>query len=93
VGINLDSSQRKLEQFVLAQKIPWIHLFSSDPNALGNDHPLATRFGVLQIPTSILVGKDGKVLSLKARGPRLTELLEQQLGDGADERSVPRQQP
>ena len=80
VGINLDTSQRKLDQFVRAQKIPWTQLFSSDPQALGHEHPLATRFGVLQIPTSILVGKDGKVISIKARGPRLTELLARHLG-------------
>jgi len=83
VGINLDSSQRKLKQFVLAQKIPWKNLSGTDPDARGIDHPMAMRYGVLQIPTAILVDQQGKVLSVKARGPRLTELLEQHLGAAA----------
>lgn len=89
VGINLDSSQRKLKQFVLAQKIPWVNLSASDPDARGIDHPMAIRYGVLQIPTSILVDQDGKVLSLKARGTRLTELLEQHLGAPAEANASP----
>ena len=37
--------------------------------------------GIMGIPTVILVGKDGKVVNLEARGEKLGELLEQLLGD------------
>ena len=41
---------------------------------------MAEYFGINAIPAAILVDKDGKVVSLRARGPELTKLLEQLLG-------------
>ena len=41
---------------------------------------MADYYGVTGIPTVILVGKDGKVIDLEARGPELGKLLEEQLG-------------
>ena len=38
------------------------------------------QLGIMGIPTMILVGKDGKVVSLHARGPYLKEGLEKLLG-------------
>ena len=41
-------------------------------------HPAARRYGVFSIPTMILVGRDGKVLSTRARGEELNEMLKKQ---------------
>jgi hypothetical protein len=47
---------------------------------MGWDSPIATHYGISGIPTAILVDKEGKVISLRARGPELERLLEEQLG-------------
>lgn len=80
VGISLDDEKAKVEQFVAHQELPWVTLFSDDPQATGWNHPMADYYGVMGIPTVILVGKDGKVVDLNARGTRLGRLLEEQLG-------------
>ena len=41
---------------------------------------MADYYGVMAIPTTILVGKDGKVTSLSARGASLAKQLEELLG-------------
>ena len=41
---------------------------------------MADYYGVFGVPTVILVGTDGKVVSLNARGPALGEALERLLG-------------
>ncbi|MCI0684420.1 MAG: TlpA family protein disulfide reductase [Gemmataceae bacterium] len=49
---------------------PWMHDEPDEPTSL------AGHYGVLSIPRAILVGRDGKVVSLNARGPELERLLE-----------------
>ncbi len=77
VGVCLDTSREKLESFVEARKVPWINLF--EDNA-GWDHPVANHYGIMAIPTVILINAEGKVVSLKARGPELGRLLQEELG-------------
>ena len=77
VGVCLDSSREKLESFVEAREIPWVNLF--EDNAAW-DHPVATQYGIMAIPTVILINAEGKVVSLKARGAELGRLLEKELG-------------
>ena len=84
VGVSLDDNAEKVEQFLEDQEIPWVTLFSADAEHNGWSHPMAEYYGVNAIPTVILVGKDGKVVDLQARGKRLGELLEELLGP-ADE--------
>ena len=80
VGISLDEEKEKVDQFVQGRQLPWVTLFSDDPQATGWNHPMADYYGVMSIPTVILVGKDGRVIDLGARGERLGILLEEQLG-------------
>lgn len=74
VGISLDQDRAALEQFVKEQKIPWPILFEPSEGD-GWQHPLATFYGISGIPTVILLGRDGKVITLNARGERLGEEL------------------
>ena len=46
----------------------------------GWKHPLATQYGILAVPTMLLVDKNGKVVSTQARGQALERLLEKLLG-------------
>jgi hypothetical protein len=60
-------------------KLPWAFLCSGK----GWDSPTALYYGISSIPTMILVGKDGKVVSTAARGDALNGLLERLLERGS----------
>ncbi len=80
VAVSCDDDREKLEEFLKENELPWKSLFSSDPDATGMDHPMATYYGVMGIPTLILVGPDGNVVSLAVRGAKLRRELERLLG-------------
>ncbi|HEV7222151.1 MAG TPA: redoxin family protein [Pirellulales bacterium] len=75
VGISLDEERETLEGFVKQAELPWPILFSADPKALGWEHPMARYYGVSSLPTTILVDRQGKAVSLHARGEDLGELV------------------
>jgi len=75
VGISLDQEREALEKFVTEQKVPWPILFE-EPKGDGWQHPLATFYGISGIPTVILIGRDGNVITLDARGEKLGERLD-----------------
>ena len=82
VGVSLDQERDALEKFVTDRKIPWPILFEPSEGS-GWQHPLATYYGISGIPTVILIGKDGNVVSLNARGERLGELLDELFKDSS----------
>jgi thiol-disulfide isomerase/thioredoxin len=82
VGISLDRSREALEKFLEKEGTKWAQLYEDDA---GGGHPVAEYYGIQAIPTVILVDKEGKVVSLNARGPELGKLLEKLLGP-ADEK-------
>jgi thiol-disulfide isomerase/thioredoxin len=75
VGISLDQDREALEKFVGEQKLPWPILFEESKGD-GWQHPLATFYGISGIPTVILIGRDGNVITLNARGEKLGEQLD-----------------
>ena len=83
IGISLDQERDALEKFVADRKIPWPILFEPSEGA-GWQHPLATYYGISGIPTVILIGMDGNVVSLNARGERLGELLDELYKDSSN---------
>lgn len=80
IGISVDEDREMVEKFVAANALPWKTLFSDDPAALGWNHPMAKRYGVGSLPIVILVDKQGKVVSLDARGEELGRLLAELIG-------------
>jgi thiol-disulfide isomerase/thioredoxin len=76
VGISLDDNREALEKFLAEEQNPWITLHDGG----WNDNAVATHYGVMGIPTVILVDKEGKVVSTRARGPELGRLLAELLG-------------
>lgn len=82
VGISLDQERAALEKFVTERKLPWPILFEPSEGS-GWQHPLASYYGISGIPTVILIGKDGNVVSLNARGERLGELLDELFEDSS----------
>jgi thiol-disulfide isomerase/thioredoxin len=79
VGISLDEDRAALEKFVKSEEIPWPILFDQS-DAGGN--ALADFYGIRGIPQLILIGRDGNVITLNARGPKLAEALEKLFKDG-----------
>ena len=76
VAISLDRDRGRLEEFLEKEKNPWTTLHDGD----WSDNATATYYGIMGIPTVILVDKEGKVISTKARGETLGKLLEKELG-------------
>lgn len=78
VGISLDENKEQLADFLKEEQIPWTNLFAEK-----GDQPTARYYGITGIPTAILVGRDGKVISLNARAEILGELLEKEFAKAA----------
>jgi thiol-disulfide isomerase/thioredoxin len=76
VGISLDNDRSALEKFLETEQNPWITLYDGP----WNDNAVATYYGVMGIPTVILVDREGKVVSTRARGPELGKQLAALLG-------------
>jgi thiol-disulfide isomerase/thioredoxin len=76
VGISLDRDRDALEKFLAKEGTPWSIIHDGD----WADNANATYYGVMGIPTVILVDKEGKVVSTNARGPELGKHLEKLLG-------------
>ncbi len=85
VGISLDEDRQALEGFLEKEQNPWVTLH----DGAWNDNAVATYYGIMGIPTVILVDKQGKVVSTRARGPELGKQLEVLLGppDAASEKT------
>jgi thiol-disulfide isomerase/thioredoxin len=62
VTVSLDETQAAAASFLASNPLPGTHLFQATDQARGLDSPLATQYGIVGLPTVILVGKDGKVI-------------------------------
>lgn len=71
LGISLDESREDVEDFITGQRIPWPTLYSGQ----GWQDPMAMSYGVRSIPRLILIGRDGRVISIDAKGERLADAL------------------
>jgi len=77
VGISLDSTAEVAKTFMEKEKLPWVSLFETPG---GGKDSLTDYYGVFSIPQAILVDRDGRVVSLRARGTELPRLLEKLIG-------------
>lgn len=84
LGVSLDDTAEAAEKYVAENKLPWSSIFPKTEDERGWNNPLVGYYGITGIPTAILVGKDGKVVNMNARGPVLGEELEKLLGPPAE---------
>ena len=77
VGVSLDDDRAAVADFIAAKELPWPVIL--DGRGPGNS--LADRYGIRAIPALFLVGRDGNVISLQARGKALEALLAEQFPD------------
>ncbi len=82
IGISLDRDEQALEKFVKAKNIPWSIVVGD-----GKPCPSVVYYGIMNLPTMILVGKDGLVTSINARGETLREELEVLLGPVSEKKT------
>jgi thiol-disulfide isomerase/thioredoxin len=78
IGISLDTTDRRtLIAWLNRQRVDWPQVW----DARGYDSPPADLFGVTALPTSVLVGPDGRVVAVNLRGERLVAAIEGLLVD------------
>jgi peroxiredoxin len=77
VGVNLDTTAAEASSACKRLEAPGVQLHQDG----GLECTLATDYGVMVLPNVFLVGKDGKVVHMEARGDVLREQLQQLLGD------------
>lgn len=76
VGIGLDEKKDQAQAFIKKLSMPWINIW--DSRKAGVSKVMET-YGVSAVPTLILLDRDGKVISLEARGLLLGKALEKLL--------------
>ncbi|MCH2119512.1 MAG: redoxin family protein, partial [Pirellulales bacterium] len=59
VGVNLDTNAQDVKAYLQNRRFQWSHLFEKG----GLDSRLANELGILSLPTMLLIGADGKVLT------------------------------
>jgi peroxiredoxin len=69
IGIARDKNDAIVEKFMKARNIPWACINIADSSKLIEMH------GVKSYPTVMLVDRDGRIVSMRARGPQLDRLL------------------
>jgi thiol-disulfide isomerase/thioredoxin len=84
LGVSLDATPEAAKKYVEENKLPWSSIFPKNEDEREWSNPLVSYYGITGIPTAILVGKDGKVVNMNARGPVLGEELEKLLGPPAE---------
>jgi thioredoxin-related protein len=76
VAVSVDDDREKLDAFLKELEVPWINLWDEENRST----PAAVQqYGISAIPTMILLDREGKVISLEARGLLLGKLLEKHL--------------
>ncbi|MBQ6826995.1 MAG: TlpA family protein disulfide reductase, partial [Thermoguttaceae bacterium] len=79
LGYSIDDDLERLHKFEEDRKLPWKTASRKLTRDAEKDYVIISDYyGVNSIPTMVLVGKDGKVLSTKARGAELERLLGEQ---------------
>ena len=79
VSVSIDEDRKALEDFVEENKHPWT-ILADNAEGRGTEKSMATYYGIIGIPQMMLIGRDGKVLSVNVRGPQLGQELEKLLG-------------
>jgi thiol-disulfide isomerase/thioredoxin len=70
VGVNLDTTTDPIKGHLATHRVPWPQIHEDG----GLDSPPAVQFGIISLPTMILVGADGKVVN---RNISIADLKEQ----------------
>jgi thiol-disulfide isomerase/thioredoxin len=71
VGLSLDESQSALGGFIQRNHMPWRQVFGGR----NFESPIPRQYGVIAIPFSLLIGRDGKISAVAEHGSELTAAI------------------
>ena len=71
IGISLDNDEAVLREFIKKNQLPWRQIFDGKRW----NSSLVQKYGVLDIPAPFLLDREGRVISVKARGRLLNKLV------------------
>jgi len=75
-GVSLDTDKSKWQAAIAKDGLTWPHV----SDLIGWDNAAAKQYGVMSIPASFLLDKDGKIIGSGLRGEDLVKKLEEVLG-------------
>ncbi len=75
IGISSDRDVETLKKFIEKEEMPWKQMMR-DKALVADGQTMGSYYGVTGIPTMILIGPDGKVITINARGKALEDALE-----------------
>ena len=61
--IDLDTDPAAVSQFVLEHKLPWPQIFFPEPDKRGWNNPIASYYGLMDLPALWLIDPSGNVVS------------------------------
>ncbi|MEX0331213.1 MAG: TlpA family protein disulfide reductase [Puniceicoccaceae bacterium] len=73
IGISLDKDKEKLESFIAENKMDWPQYYDGK----GWDNELSNKYAVSSIPTTYLIGPEGKIIAKDLRGDDLEKAVSQ----------------
>ena len=74
IGISSDRDVETLKKFIENEEMPWKQMMR-DKALVADGQTMGSYYGVTGIPTMILIGPDGKVITTNARGAALGKAL------------------
>ncbi len=77
IGVNLDTDETRLRNYLKENNIPWRQIFSGQKWR----SPLAQKYHIRSIPALWLIDRDGTLISREARGVKLGRLVVEALRD------------
>ena len=92
IGISCDDENDPdgFKEFLDTYKFTWKQMFESKAvipgmkTVTGQPVPFNKFYGIYKVPRPILIGKDGKVVTINARGPELERRLKDIYGDASE---------
>ena len=80
IGISLDTDEATLRKFIKENQLPWRQVFDGKQW----ETRLVQQYGIRSIPAQFLIDREGRVISVKARGERLGDLIAGEIGGNTD---------
>jgi hypothetical protein len=80
MGVNLDQEPAAMQQFVIKHKISWPQIFFPETDRRGWNNPIASHYGIMDLPALWLVDKNGSVVSTSVKIEMLADEIDMLLG-------------
>ena len=88
VAISADQDRPRLDEFLAQNEIPWINLHEDEGR-----HSAILYYGIHSFPTTVIIGKDGKVVAMNLHGREIGDELQKLLGDPEPMKETPGRTP